>query len=107
ENVPESMAIGLLTGAAMGGPVQALAKPVSGIPAGELPEGTPDVVADAMLKAMRATHADVTRSNLDEFSKQVSDNQLRKEAPDAFREFVRDMIDEGDENTLTELYVKP
>lgn len=107
ENVPESMALGLVTGAAMGGPSQAIARPVSGLPAGELPEGTPDVLADAMIRAMNATHAEVSRTNLKEFSDRVATNELRENAPEAFRAFVRDMVEEGDDTTLTELYVHP
>lgn len=107
EGVPESMAIGLVSGAAMGGPIQAISKPVTGLPSGELPPGTPDAMVNAMVRAMGAAHADATRSVLTELSEQIVNNPLRQEAPDAFRDFVRDMVEEGDESNLTEFYVKP
>lgn len=106
DGLESAMAMGLVTGSAMGGGAQALAATAGAEPEvpGAVDRELDTQAANAIKELSRAVNASESHRTLSELVKVATDDPMRKDAPEAFKDFVRTMADEDD--AITDVYVK-
>lgn len=108
EGVGSAMAMGLVTGTAMGSGFGALRgaaeRTQAEDPSNEaLDKATDTAAVQAINKLGKAVKAQQEHEQLTSLVAAASEDVLRKEAPEAFKDFVRSMAEEGD--SITDVYV--
>lgn len=109
EEVPESMALGLLSGASMGAggtAIQGVSEAAFGAKPESLSKPMSDGINDALTRSIRAHQATNHRDTLAAIGKQAATDPLRAKSKEAFSEFIRTMADE-EPDMLKEVYVAP
>lgn len=102
EGVGSAMAAGLLTGAAVGAGVQMLGAGAEIEPT-RLDKELDATAANALGTLAKAVRAQEEGSSIGSLIKAAQNDPMRREAPEAFKDFVRTMADE--DNAITDVYV--